>query len=130
MIYPVQVSELNHLWPAAKPFIQKAIDRTSDTFNINDILGLLKEKKAQLFVVADERVEAAFITTVETSPSDKWVRVMWCGGNTLDWLPDFGAVEQWAKDIGASRVVLYGRPGWKKKLPDYEQTAVILERKL
>lgn len=130
-VIPVQTEDVSLVWHLAAPLIQKAIDKTSDSFRVEDVRALIEAQKAQLWLVADETPKAAWVTTVESSPSSKWVRVMWAGGEDAEkWLPLFEGVEQWAKNIGASKVVIYGRKGWIKKLPTYRQAAVVLEKKL
>lgn len=130
-VIPVQSTDARLVWKHAAPLLQKAIDKTSDSFSTDDILQLVEAQKAQLWLVVDGAVKAAWITTIENSPSKRWVRVMWCGGEDSDsWLPLFRGVENWAKSIGASKVVIYGRKGWIKKLPTYRQSAVVLEKEL
>lgn len=129
-LIPVQSADAEIIWEHVAPLLQKAIDKTSDSFSTDDIRELVRAAKAQLWVAVDGKITAAFITTIEASPSDKWVRVMWCGGEDSEWLPQFEAVERWAKSIGASKVMIFGRKGWTKKLPTYRQSAVVLEKKL
>ena len=130
-VLPVQPEDVPLVWHLASPLIQKAIDKTSDCFRVEDVRALIEAQRAQLWLVVDEIPKAAWVTTIENSPSQRWVRVMWAGGEESDaWLPLFQGVEQWAKSIGASKVVIIGRKGWIKKLPTYRQAAVVLEKKL
>lgn len=106
-----------------------AIDESSDSVGLDEILKQLESKKAQLFVFKGEELLSAWVTTIEFSETCKWLRVMWAGGKDMDrWLHYLESIEQWAKSIGCSRSIVYGRKGWVKKLKDYKQTAVILEK--
>lgn len=106
-----------------------AIDEMSDRFEINDVLKLLEDRKAQLFVFMETKPLAACVTTIEGTQSHKWLRVMWGGGSELNkWKHLLAGIEQWAKSLGCERSVIYGRKGWVKALSDYKQTAVILEK--
>lgn len=126
---PVKSEDARLVWPFVSGFIQDAIDKTSDRFSIDDVISLIESKKAQLFIFKDEEILSAWVTTVESSPSCKWLRVMWAGGKDMDkWLHFLPSIEQWAKSIGCQKLVSIGRPGWEKKLPGYRKTAVILEK--
>lgn len=130
-VLPVQTEDVPLVWHLAAPLIQKAIDKTSDFFRVDDVRALVEAQKAQLWLVVDKEPVAAWVTTVERSPSNTRVRVMWCGGEDSDeWLPLFEGVENWARSIGASKLTIFGRKGWIKKLPTYRQAAVVLEKKL
>ena len=108
-----------------------AIDQASDKFEIDDVFKLIEEKKAQLFIFKDSELLSAWVTTIENSGSHKWLRVMWAGGKEMEkWKHYLNSIEQWAKSLGCDRSVIYGRKGWAKVLPDYKQTAVILEKVL
>lgn len=37
-------------------------------------------------------------------------------------------IEQWARSIGCTRVTLQGRKGWARRLRDYRQTGIVLEK--
>lgn len=128
---PVQSSDARLIWPHVSHFIQMAIDESSERFTTDDILKLIEEKKAQLFIFRGFELVAAWVTTIEDSGSSKWIRVMWAGGHGLDdWLHYLTSVEQWGKSLGCTHSVIVGREGWKKKLKDkgYKQTSVILEK--
>lgn len=38
------------------------------------------------------------------------------------------SIEAWAKGIGCSRVMLQGRRGWLRRLSEYKQVGIILEK--
>lgn len=128
---PVKSADARAVWPHVSHFIQQAIDKTSGNFELDDILALIEEKKAQLFIVKDDELLSAWVTTIENSPSHKWIRVMWAGGKDMDrWLHFRESIEQWAKSIGCEKMIVAGRPGWERKLNDYTRTSVILEKVL
>lgn len=106
-----------------------AIDEMSDRFELDDVLQLIEQQKAQLFVFKDTELLSAWVTTIENSPSNKWIRVMWAGGKDMDkWLHFIDAIAQWGKSLGCKKMVITGRPGWEKKLPDFKKTSVVLEK--
>lgn len=39
-------------------------------------------------------------------------------------------IEAWAKGIGCSRVMLQGRRGWLRRLSEYKQVGIILEKEV
>jgi len=126
---PVQAEDAKYAWPLVSHFIQMALDESSDRFELADVLKLIEEKKAQLFIFKDAEILGAGVTTIESSGSHKWLRIMWIGGKDWElWAHYLDSVEQWAKSLGCERVVVYGRRGWEKRLKDYRRTAVILEK--
>lgn len=128
---PVQSEDAHLVWPEVSPFIQLAINESSDRFELNDILEMIEQKKAQLFIFKDTELLSAWVTTIEFSDSHKWLRVMWAGGKEMDkWLHYLEIVEQWAKTLGCDRSIVYGRKGWERKLTGYKRTAIILEKQL
>lgn len=40
------------------------------------------------------------------------------------------AIEKWAASIGCTRMRIQGRRGWQRRLKDYRQVGVILEKQL
>lgn len=130
-IYSVQTEDIDQIWPEAAPFIKKAVER-NEKFEPEDIKQLLLDRKAQLWVVVDNKqFIAAIITSIEHSATKKWVRVMWAGGSEIDkWLYAMDVIENWARSIGCHRSMVIGRNGWLKKLNGYSKTAVILEKAL
>lgn len=126
---PIRAEDARLIWPHVSRFIQDAIDKTSERFSVEDVLLLIESKKAQLFISRDDEILCAAVTTIENSPSRKWLRVMWAGGKDMEkWLHFLPSVEQWAKSIGCEKVVIIGRLGWEKKLKDYRKSSVILEK--
>jgi hypothetical protein len=128
---PVQSHEARLIWPHVSHFIQMAIDQSSERYTTDDVLNLIEDKKAQLFIFRGFELVAAWVTTIEDSGSSKWIRFMWAGGHGIgDWLHYSQSVEQWAKSIGCTHSVVVGRPGWEKELKDkgYRKTSVILEK--
>jgi hypothetical protein len=128
---PVQPEDVPFVWPCVSHFIQMAIDEMSERLELDDVLKLIEQQKAQLFVFKDSELLAALVTTIESSGSHKWLRVMWAGGKELDsWKHYLAALEQWAKSLGCDRSLIFGRRGWERKLKDYTRTAIILEKVL
>lgn len=126
---PIRPEDARLIWPHVSHFIQDAIDKTSDRFSVDDVLLLIESKKAQLFIFRGEEILSAWVTSVENSPSQKWLRILWAGGKEMDkWFHFLYSIEQWAKSIGCEKVVVIGRVGWEKKLTDYRKTAVIFEK--
>lgn len=129
---PVPSTDARSVWPFISHYIQQAIDKTSGDFELEDILSLIEQKKAQLFFVKEgDEILSTWVTTIENSPSHKWVRVMWAGGKEREkWLHYLSAIEEWGKSIGCEKMVIAGRAGWEKVLPEYRKTSVILEKVL
>lgn len=75
---------------------------------------------------------AAVITQISVWPTGmKTARLVAAGGVSIDkWVGEMSVIEEWARHNGCSLLEAGGRPGWIKKFPDWEQTAVELTKDL
>lgn len=97
-----------------------------------DILEQLEGKTRQLWVaVADGKIKAAMLTQIFEMRSGKICKALECGGEDLySWLPLRTGIEEFAKREGCVRVIVEGRPGWSRLLPDYKMIGVTLEKRI
>lgn len=98
-----------------------------------DILEQLKYGTRLLWVAADEEAEivAAALTQIFPMRSGLVCKVLECGGEKMrEWISLRDQIEQYAKREGCGRVMIEGRPGWARMLPDYAMIGVTLEKRI
>lgn len=129
-LFTVQPENLKELWPQLEPKLQKALSRGA-AWTAIDIAGQVLKGRAQIWGVWDEQIKSVWVTSISIYHEFSVCDVLSCGGDGLkDMVLYLKNVEVWAKEKGCSFVRIYGRKGWKRILPEYENTAVVLEKKL
>jgi len=113
--------------------VQHQIEKTNDAvLNDEDVLGFLQSGQWRLWVAIENGIVVAAMT-VEFFyyPRDKVCRVVTMGGERMkEWLTSdtIQKFEDWAKEEGCSYIDVFGRRGWKKVLPGYEEDCVLLRK--
>ena len=126
----VPPKEVHLIWPQARNLIRAAIEKT-DLSDFADIEYDVLSGDQLLWLAVSDHIEAAATThLIKTRGSPVLVITACSGHNRERWLPLMAQIETYAKNEGASRVRLYGRPGWQRALKDYHVEHVIMEKAL
>lgn len=89
------------------------------------VLAKLRSPRRRLWVGA----RSAAVTEMIEYPSGLVVGNCWLAGGDLHELIDFtDRMTEWAKGLGATKVRLEGRPGWKRVLKGFDEISAVLER--
>ena len=125
----VPVFAATDIWDKVKHQIEKTNDAV---LNDEDVLGFLQSGQWRLWVAIENGIVVAAMT-VEFFyyPRDKVCRVVTMGGERMkEWLTSntIQKFEDWAKEEGCSYIDVFGRRGWKKVLPGYEEDCVLLRK--
>jgi hypothetical protein len=120
----VDPAYVDQIWPIVSDLVKRAIDRGFSSFSVveaNVLDGLFL-----LWLVIDrEKITAATITSLV---GDACEIVATAGTGVNNWVHLIEGIEKYARAEGCVRVRIIGRKGWARLLPDYKQTAVVLER--
>lgn len=128
--FQVPYWDVASIWPRVAPHLQRAID-LQDEWTMDAVYRKLTNPyeplPLQLWVLP---WKAACVTQIHTYPSGiRKCLLFLCGGSDLDSLrANLEKVEAWAKSIGCSKTIIYGRPGWSRALDGYSQTSSIMEK--
>lgn len=119
------------IWPAIKPLLKAAIDRTRISAwqpIADDILS----GKSLVWLCRDGgKILCAGATSLKLTDFGLVCVVVACGGSDMDrWVHLLDRVELYAKAEGCARMRIFGRRGWLRILPDYRMQAVILDKEL
>lgn len=132
MIFAVPAGKLDHYWEYARKHIERFADETL-LASPEDILADLKDGSKQLWLVeVSAQVVATAVTQVYETRKGR-ICCIWaaCGTVGLKALePAFNEIEKWAREIGCAALEIKGRKGWARVLPNFKQTAIVLEKDL
>lgn len=122
---------INEIWPKVSSLIYTAMQRG----NLGSFAEVKKEVLAGrnlLWLAYDgTQIKGAVITALETTEWDKSCVIVACGGRDIqDWIGFLPVIEKFAKDEGCNRILIFGREGWLRLLPQFRALRVVLERKL
>jgi hypothetical protein len=120
--------ELALRWGEIEPKVKVALDRGQGESTTYDLFLECLNNVSQCWMHKDAVAITRIITfnqykqlQIVTTASDDWFSH---GFKCLKILEDF------AKDIGCRNISLWGRPGWKRVLKDYEEPYTILIKEL
>lgn len=128
----VDPNRVTEIWHAARPMIEKAYKDSDQDVPVT-ILHDLRCGKRLLWLAVDgeETIIAAMLTQLFTMNSGKMLKMQECGGKRMrEWKHLRKRVEDYAKAEGCTRVLVEGREGWERIMPDYKRVAVVLEKRL
>lgn len=129
----VPIEHLSFIWPQARGFLVKVIERDGRC-NPADVLALLLAGKAKLWISWDgEAVEAAIVTDMIQYPRIKELRIWLVGGRNLRaWATEArDMLEAYARAHGCGVIVGGMRRGWIRiGGPGWHETGTAFEKRL
>lgn len=128
-IFVVPSAQLDAAWPEIKAQIERVADRPWEPEDVYDDLRALR---AQAWGLRTDKVLGFWITQIVTKYATRYGVVWIAAGEGLEeGLALYREhIEPWFKAKGCKFIQLQGRRGWKRVMPDYEETAVILTKRL
>jgi hypothetical protein len=130
--FQVPYWDVASVWARVAPHLQRAID-LQDEWTLDAVYRKLtnpyEPMPMQLWV---QPWTSAAVTQIQTHPSGiRKCLLFLCGGSDVESLKaNLQKVEAWAKSLGCSKTIIYGRIGWSRALPDYHRTTSIMEKTL
>jgi hypothetical protein len=119
-------------WSKIEPFIVESVKATEGRNTEEDLYGMAKDPRNNLWVVYDDEEFKGFVlTSINTYPQRKILAMNYCGGTDFkSWKTSIiGTLKQFAKDYGCDSIEAHGRQGWSKVLKDegYKEKFVTFE---
>jgi hypothetical protein len=131
MLYGIQRSEIDAVWPEVRPWLMRACATSRGKFDAEDIRAGLLAGDDQLWIWKTPTAFAVGITRISTYPKQRVCTLRIVTGENMDeWaLPCIDTIERWAKQNGCDAMELQARPGWERLLSrrGYDKTHVYLE---
>lgn len=126
----VQPGDLDKLWPQVAPLIEKGLEYAGGCFGLEDVRQSLTLHRRQLWVDGLD-VRCVLVTEPIDYPLKRVLHVFLVAGRLpRDWRDLWRGIERWAAAQGCSDIEIRGRPGWIRRLPDYEVPMVFLRKEL
>lgn len=102
-------------------------------FSPHDLWADVEGKRRQLWVALDgDEVKVAILTTVCPDRLQTFAVTHAAGKDRAEWLPMFGYLEAFARQIGCGNMRVIPRPGYEPELRELglRKTHVIMEKRL
>jgi hypothetical protein len=123
---PAMVAQLpQQVWHYVDSAVELPSEVQFDVFTGKSVLWIAVDDQQNVFGAAVTQIEE------ETATRERLLVIIAYGsddhdkaGRLMSTLDDYGRAE------GCSRVRIYGRPGWKRRLPGFEVKAVIMDKVL
>lgn len=125
----VPTEDVPNVWGLVEPLLAASAERCGE--RLGHWVNLLAAGNMQLWIAWSDRVEAAVVTEIVTSQTEKTCNVVACGGFTARrWVHLLNDIEDWARANGCTLARIVGREGWQRMFPDYERVGVVLDKRL
>ena len=127
----VDPAQAREFWPHVAALIKAAMEK-GRLSSYADVEHSVRHGSALLWLAWNgETIEAAAVTELTSANGEKFCTIVACGGHgRSQWLPLIAGLEAYGRREGCAAMRIYGRRGWRKLLPEYRTTRVLLEKPL
>jgi hypothetical protein len=127
----VDPAQVHEFWPHVASLIKAAMEK-GRLSSFTDVEHAVRNGNALLWLAWNgETVKAAAVTELSQANAEKFCTIVACGGHDRSqWLPLIAGLEAYGRAQGCAAMRIYGRRGWRKLLPEYRTTRVLLEKEL
>lgn len=133
-LFPFAAAAVDAAWPQIGRWFEDIAEASDGLWTADELRRRVRNAKMQLWVPFDGTgPRGVVLSYVETDAFNTVVVMATSGEGTPKWGgPNVEVIEDWARSIGSSRVVLYARRGWVKPMREYgyRPTHTILERRI
>lgn len=135
----VWTGDIPKIWAdGAGHFIQQALDSAHGEFELSDVLRRIEDGRWSLWVVVEnKKIVGALTAHVVPYPQMLVCEIVHFATSLPrdQWIPAIGPdseLEKWAKFVGCTHIVFYGRPGFERVKPTegYDKWYVCMGKKL
>lgn len=127
------IDNIDLYWGIAEKFLKKAIRRSGNYTDIQDVYNTCKCGKLSLFIiVSNTRYIGAFCLSITANSKSRILKVEMLGGKgMLSWLePLLTFLKAIAKDTNCDHITITGRKGWQRLLKEYSCHSINLIHKV
>jgi len=127
----VDPAQVHEFWPHVASLIKAAMEK-GRLSSFTDVEHAVRNGRALLWLAWNgETVKAAAVTELGNANGETFCTIVACGGHDrAQWLPLIARLEAYGRAQGCAAMRIYGRRGWRKLLPEYRTTRVLLEKTL
>lgn len=132
-VFCLGAEQIDNLWDLYSRHLER-FERETKLLRAADLREDLKLAKKQLWGYQDgPDILGIVITHIFQTPTGPCCEIVAaCGTQSRKGQIDelFAAIEEWARNIGCKRIRILGRPGWQRRLKEFTQVGIILEREI
>ena len=121
------------IWDDVAPMLANVTQHSEGEMQPDDYLEPLTHGEMQLWVVVDGgSLHTVMVTQIIPYPQKKVLRVIAIAGSEFKELHSRfnDMIESFAIQYGCSSMELWGRKGWKKLLPDWDDSYIVFTKEL
>jgi hypothetical protein len=128
----VQPEDVAYIWEEVAPLLEKVKEHTEGEFETDDYLEPLTNGNMHLWIATEySDVKAAMVTQFAIYPQKNILRIVSMAGDDFEEIRGFqDMIEAFAVRMGCSALEMWGRKGWKKLLPDWNDTYIVYTKDL
>ncbi len=128
----VQPEDVAYIWGEVAPLLEKVKEHTEGEFETDDYLEPLTHGDMHLWIATEySDVKAAMVTQFAIYPQKNILRIVSMAGDDFEEIRGFqDMIEAFAVRMGCSALEMWGRKGWKKLLPDWNDTYIVYTKDL
>ena len=126
----IRQAELRKDWPWVRPLVEQVKAKTGEAWLAEDIYSAVSTGKAAMYVSDDPEGVIVLHPSADEWSGDKTLFVWLVYCKAMDQMQDecYALLEQLRQNVGATKIVMHGRPGWQKF--GWKVKQVIYERTL
>ena len=128
----IQPEDVAYVWEEVAPLLDTVKEHTEGELETDDFLEPLTHGDMQLWIATEgSTVHGVMVTQLIPYPQKKILRIISLAGENFEELREFQEmIEVFAVKTGCTALEMWGRKGWKKLLPDWEDTYVVYTKDL
>jgi len=128
----IQPEDVAYVWEEVAPLLDTVKEHTEGELETDDFLEPLTHGDMQLWIATEgSTVHGVMVTQLIPYPQKKILRIISLAGDNFEELRDFQEmIEAFAVKTDCTALEMWGRKGWKKLLPDWEDTYVVYTKDL
>ena len=128
----VQPEDVAYIWEEVAPLLEKVKEHTEGEFETDDYLEPLTHGDMHHWIATQySDVKAAMVTQFAIYPQKNILRIVSMAGDDFEEIRGFqDMIEAFAVRMGCSALEMWGRKGWKKLLPDWNDTYIVYTKDL
>jgi hypothetical protein len=122
-----------HIWDKVAPMLQEASKHSEGELDVDDFFDFISSGDMNLWIATeDSNIIISMVTQVIHYPQKQVLRVIALSGERFKEVHDtfISMVESFAIRIGCSALELWGRKGWKKLLPEWNDSYTVFTKDL
>ena len=128
----VQPEDIAYIWEDVAPLLEMVKEHTEGELETDDFLEPLTHGNMQLWIATEDKdIHAVMVTQFVIYPQKNILRIISLAGDDFEKIRNFQEIiEGFAIKNECTALEMWGRKGWKKLLPDWNDTYIVYTKDL